>query len=624
MNFAALPSRNLLRGFLIGLAVLLAVSAVASVAVAGVMAYYEVAYRDRMFPGVSIAGVPVGGLSVSAAEAKLQARIDAELASDIRFHVEGREITVPAQVVALDDPDASRDRIRYDIGPAIWQAYALGRGSTLIKNALTRWQTLLKPWDVALTVDVAEDTLLQALREQLRDTLRLPQDATLRISYATPAAPPDIQVEPEVIGRVADLEAAVATVSEQAERLDLKPISIRIIEVQPKIKSAQLQPLLGDVPAVLAHAPFQLTTGKERWTVTTSTLAGWLSATTTSDGRLALAIDNERLGTTLEPLIKPYVQAAEDGYLEIVDGRAVKFEAPVEGVLLDADATRQEIEAGWTNGSSSMAIIFRRVTPAIKGPDAERMGIKEIIGVGTSNFSGSPTNRRRNIALGAKRVHGSLIAPGEEFSLLKALGPITAAAGWYPELVIKGTQTVPELGGGLCQIGTTTFRAALSTGLDITERRNHSYRVRYYEPAGTDATIYDPAPDFKFKNDTATWVLFTTQIKGDELVFTVWGTKDGRKVEQSKPRIYNIVAPPPRKEIETLDLPPGTVKCTESAHAGASASFDYTVTYASGEISKETFNSYYRPWGAVCLKGVAQLSQPADTGVDETGVNNPN
>jgi vancomycin resistance protein YoaR len=105
------------------------------------------------------------------------------------------------------------------------------------------------------------------------------------------------------------------------------------------------------------------------------------------------------------------------------------------------------------------------------------------------------------------------------------LGEIDGAHGWYQELVIKGNETVPEYGGGLCQVGSTSFRMALASGLEIVERRNHSYRVRYYEPAGTDATIYSPAPDFRFKNNTNHHILITSEIQGDMLAFYAWGTQ---------------------------------------------------------------------------------------------------
>jgi vancomycin resistance protein YoaR len=201
------------------------------------------------------------------------------------------------------------------------------------------------------------------------------------------------------------------------------------------------------------------------------------------------------------------------------------------------------------------------------------------------------------------------------------LGPVDGEHGYLPELVIKGNKTTPEFGGGLCQIGTTVFRSALATGLPIVERTNHSYRVSYYEPAGTDATIYDPRPDFKFLNDTGHHILIQANLGKNDIAFEFWGTLDGRKVEQTKPVIYNIKPPPEAKLIETLDLPVGTKKCTEKAHAGADAAFTYTVTYSTGEVKTQNFVSHYRPWGEVCLIGVEKLSVP--TGDEVTASSTP-
>jgi vancomycin resistance protein YoaR len=175
--------------------------------------------------------------------------------------------------------------------------------------------------------------------------------------------------------------------------------------------------------------------------------------------------------------------------------------------------------------------------------------------------------------------------------------------------VIKGNKTVPELGGGACQFGTTMFRTALNTGLPITNRQNHSYSVSYYFPVGTDATIYDPAPDFKFINDTKHYILIQTKIEENIMTFEMWGTKDGRVAEQTTPVLSNYVSPPATKIVETTDLAPGVTKCTEKAHTGVTASFDYKVTYEEGEVKEQNFTSKYKPWQEVCLKGVEKLSE---------------
>ncbi|MBU4332454.1 VanW family protein, partial [Patescibacteria group bacterium] len=228
---------------------------------------------------------------------------------------------------------------------------------------------------------------------------------------------------------------------------------------------------------------------------------------------------------------------------------------------------------------------------------------------------GSPTNRRHNIGVGANKLNGLLIAPDEEFSLVQTLGEVNAATGYLPELVIKGNETIPEYGGGLCQIGTTAFRVAIYSGLPITERRPHSYRVSYYEPAGMDATIYNPRPDLKFTNDTGNYILFTTEIDSDILTFHFYGTNDSRKIEvENPPRIWNIKYPGPTKIIETLNLEPGEKKCTERAHNGADTLFTRKITYADDrEPLEEEWFSRYVPWQAVCLLGVEELSTATST-----------
>lgn len=326
-----------------------------------------------------------------------------------------------------------------------------------------------------------------------------------------------------------------------------------------------------------------------------------------------LIVPNKSFDLFLERVAQEVEVKVLDAKFVVKNGKVDEFQGARDGLILDRKAFREAFERASNESQafpSQFILPMIEVKPTILTHQVNDFGIKEIIGVGRSNFKGSPPNRRHNIAVGAAAVNGTLVAPGEEFSLNKTLGEVSGATGYLPELVIKGDKTIPEYGGGLCQIGTTTFRAALASGLPITARTNHSYRVQYYEPAGTDATIYAPSPDFRFLNDTGNYLLIQTRIQGDDLIFEFWGTKDGRGVEQTKPRIFNIVAPPEKKYIETLDLKPGEEKCTERAHAGADAEFTYRVTYTDGTVKQQVFKSHYRPWQAVCLKGVKELSKP--------------
>lgn len=210
------------------------------------------------------------------------------------------------------------------------------------------------------------------------------------------------------------------------------------------------------------------------------------------------------------------------------------------GSELDASAGLKVLEdALRTSHEKDLALKIPSVTilPKVASTDANSLGITQFLGEGRTNFAGSPKNRVFNIRRAIEQFQGALIAPGENFSFVKRLGDVDGEHGYLPELVIKRGKTEPEFGGGICQVSTTLFRAALNTGQKITERRNHAYPVSYYKPYGMDATIYVPKPDFRFTNNTPGYILLQVAIEGSELVFRFYGTPDGRRVSIDGPHI---------------------------------------------------------------------------------------
>ena len=210
--------------------------------------------------------------------------------------------------------------------------------------------------------------------------------------------------------------------------------------------------------------------------------------------------------------------------------------------------------------------------PNIVGSDRERLGLHELIGIGHTNFKGSPKNRIYNITRALKQFQSAIIPPGEEFSFVKQLGEVDGEHGYLPELVIKDNKTTPEFGGGICQVSTTVFRAAIYSGMKITARRNHAYPVRYYTPYGMDATVYIPKPDLSFINNTPGYVLMQSTINGNDLTFSFYGTKDGRTISVDGPHILQ-------------SNPDGSMKTV----------FSQLVTDASGkDIINDSFWSNYK------------------------------
>ncbi len=319
-----------------------------------------------------------------------------------------------------------------------------------------------------------------------------------------------------------------------------------------------------------------------------------------------------------EENIKKYLQEISDkndtkpgaGELIIENEKAKKFTPVTKGTELNQEDSYNKLQDAILSLKKDVFLTIEESMPTEIDSEVVKYGLLEKIAEGSSNFKGSSTNRIHNIKVGTSYVNGTLIKPGEEFSMIKTLKAVNAAMGYVTELVIKGNKTQEEYGGGLCQVGTTMFRTAINGGFPILERKNHSYRVPYYEPAGTDATIYFPKPDFRFLNNSKNYILITTNIdlKTYELTYSIWGTKDNRKIKVGNPIITNIVIAPGTKWIETLDLPVGQIKCTETSHNGADAEFEYNVEYEDGTRFDKVFKSRYIPWQAVCMKGVEKLS----------------
>lgn len=234
---------------------------------------------------------------------------------------------------------------------------------------------------------------------------------------------------------------------------------------------------------------------------------------------------------------------SKDPELTIKNSYATHFVAPVVGKQLDRYQSSLKILQSLELGQPNMELSIKTTQPSRNLSELNDLGITELIGRGESKFSGSPANRRHNIKVGLNKMKGVIVRPDEEFSFNKYLGPVEASEGFLPELVIKGNETIPELGGGLCQVSSTTFRAAMHAGLPITQRKNHSYAVQYYAPQGTDATIYPGVIDLKFKNDTGNSILIWPYFSGNDiLVFDFYGTRDGREVKLNQPAVYDRTA----------------------------------------------------------------------------------
>lgn len=158
------------------------------------------------------------------------------------------------------------------------------------------------------------------------------------------------------------------------------------------------------------------------------------------------------------------------------------------------------------------------------------------------------------------------------------------------------------MGGGICQVSTTLFRSAYFAGLPIVQRQPHSYQVRYYQPTGLDAAVFLPFLDLRFKNDTPGYLLIQSSVRGSQITFRIFGTKD-RRVTWSNPVTLSRTPALPTRYIATPDLPAQRFVQVDWAAEGATVQVQRTIRFSDGKVRKDTLTSTYRPWGAVYLVG---------------------
>ncbi|APD09514.1 MULTISPECIES: VanW family protein [Thermus] len=272
-----------------------------------------------------------------------------------------------------------------------------------------------------------------------------------------------------------------------------------------------------------------------------------------------------------------------------------------KGLAFDEALALEAYRESLAQGKRNFRLPVRYTPPSPSLRDLYALGVREHLATGETDFRGSSRERAHNLLLASAKLDGLLLPPGA-FSFNRALGPITEEEGYKEAFVIVGERTEQGVGGGVCQVSTTLFRAFFFAGLPILERHAHSYQVAYYKPPGLDAAVIQPYKDLKALNDTPGHILVQRSVVGTKLRFHLFGTKD-REVAWEGPFLSERKPPLPPKEIPDPSLPPGVRKQVDFAAEGARVEVRRRVRYADGRVREDRLVSVYRPWGAVYRVG---------------------
>lgn len=339
----------------------------------------------------------------------------------------------------------------------------------------------------------------------------------------------------------------------------------------------------------------------------------------TTPKKISLQINQQKLDQFVDENISKWLdRPSQDVNIYTDDKGKVKIEGQgSDGKKVQREQLKKALELAVENKVDRIPVPTVSTTPKIIiADDLKAKGITERLAVGHTSYYGSPANRVVNVKVGASKFNGVLVAPGEVFSFNTTLGPVDDTTGFKKELVIKPEGTIPEFGGGVCQVSTTMYRTALFAGLSIVERNQHTYAVSYYSQIlghGLDATIYLGGPDMKFRNDTGSHLLMQTYTEGDyELYVVFYGTPDGRHVNMEGPYISKHIGPPPTEYVPTPRLPAGQTLEIEKAHPGFTAIWYRHLFDKDGKETKEPIETHYKAMPKkIAIGAAAAATAPA-------------
>ena len=517
----------------------------------------------RILPGIIVSGQNIGGMSMGQAVKLLSERTENYQKNPVNAALKtpdqkNRELMIAPADIGL----------KFDIEKTVTAAYSLSRKEKFPKNILELMRISILGKKMELTVAIDQQKFDDYFRKNL---LRYEKPAkSAAIIYDK--SKDQFETEDGEQGFIIDQAGLKQKLLENGAVLAAGNITILFQNDYPQTVLEEAGQAKEKANSMLAQAPFLLRyDNSQTYKIEKSQLKDLISFPI-KDGGIIADLDDKELENLLMQIAPLVNIKPQNAVLTMKDGKIVEFAISKEGKELDIQKNIGVIKLGvLEKNQKEIALSATTLLPDIRTETIQNLGITTLLATGESDFKGSSASRAYNVALAAKKMNGILIKPDEEFSFVNAAGDIDQKAGYQAGLVIKGNKTVPEYGGGVCQVSTTMFRAATIAGLKITERYPHSLPVQYYNPQGFDATIYGPHPDLRFINDTGSNILVQTKIKDTKLYFEFYGAPDGREVKIIGPTEYDKKPDGSLKTILTREI------------------------YKNGElIGKDTFRSSYR------------------------------
>jgi vancomycin resistance protein YoaR len=466
------------------------------------------AFAGDKIPGdTTVLGIPIGGLSKDDAKTKLEAGLKDRIGAPIALKAGETKFTVaPADAGLSVDVDATVD--------------AAGAGRSLAPGRI--WHALTGG-DAVEPVVAKDDARLKTAIDKLAAQVNRPAtEGTITFKGTQPVThqpAPGLQLD------AAKAPAAVVA----AYPSDGNPKDLPVGVTEPKAGSDAIKKALSDFAEPAMSGPVRLTVGSKSVDLLAAEIAPALTLTA-QQGEVIPTLNTKALEPLFQKRFKSLETLPKDATVQIV-GAAPKVIPAVDGNIVDRSKVGPAILAILPKpaGERRAAVPLTHSKAAFTTEQATALGITEKMGEFATQFPHAPY-RNINIGHAAAKINGTLVKPGDTFSLNKIVGERTKENGFTEGNIISGGKFVLDLGGGVSQSATTTFNAAFFAGLKILEHKAHSVYISRY-PVGREATVAWPAVDLKFLNDSGHGILVQTIFKAStpgnsgSIRVIIWGTK---------------------------------------------------------------------------------------------------
>jgi len=474
---------------------------------------------NRIFKNTAVAGINLSGKNKAEAKKALQ-----EAVKNYEGFKFGDKTILPQEA-----------GVSFDVESTLNKAYSYGRNSSLIVGVWERIAANFTKRNFSLELKI-DDKLSSFLSKETDNYNTISADYSLAWDNG-------LKVKPEMPGKRLLITDTKEQILKNAKFLkDSQALKTETVTTNKSVNDLENAHLFKQT-----EFPVTVVLESGKWEISSAILADWIifeNSTQNDDlssyvwpflksSSFKLSLDDNKINIFLEKIAKEVNITPQNAMLTIAGGKATVFVPSRDGYIIDVADGNAQIKNAFTSDDRIAHLKVNKKPAEVREDNLNSLGIKDLVASGTSNFVGSPFNRAHNVKTGASKFNGLIIDPDQIFSFNKLVGAVDASTGYVEGLVIKDNKTVPEYGGGLCQVSTTMFRTALNAGLPIIERYPHAYPVQYYSPVGTDSTVYSPNPDLKFKNDTGAHILIQYNVTGTILKFEFYGTKTAKTVKFS-------------------------------------------------------------------------------------------